>query len=479
MISYIEHRLASLFFLAMSLTGATACATAGGPATRPFAPCCSLLATNPEQSNTRFNTPLVAHRVGPLGIGKDSIWSGLTFIPDATSGHYPAWDIDEVAAFDPRLPGGWAMRMVLTSYPNFGATTGTFAPAVTPGTVVDFTQDGTGQWSPRGNAFPSAGKRFIQTSVTAVGNRTFACATTDDNEIWLSEWDAMSGASGARREMRLAAFQSGAKGSVRDVACATVGEPSYDDAHPTQTLHVCAVTGDGHAWHLASAPLTRNGGEEPGFGAIEDIADGAGTASVGGNPSKWAMIDCAGNRGLLHVVVASERIGANDGGAVYRAITNGFGTWHQWEPIPRTLFNTGPVPLQVMGPVTSLAIGFCNDGLPTQGLHDVYQLNVAMIINGELYFTVRADDPLPWGPPPPGLTWVTLTGGAGGFTVTTMTLDLSGLRPPAPPSLWRPLESGQGRPGHATNARWGSLSISSRPFPMCRDDDTSIECKDP
>jgi len=453
---------------------AGACSPARGPVTRPIVPCCSLLATLPEMTDTRYNSPVVARRIGPLGLGRDSIWSALTFLPSGIDGKYPTWDIDEASAFDPRLTGGWVMRLVLTTGPDFGTTSPSRLPSVPAGTVVEYTQDATGHWSARGNAFPTAGKQFELTSVTAVGNRIFACASTSDNEIWWSEWDARSGESGVRREGRLADFASGAHGSIEDVACATVGPPSYDDAHPTQTLHVCVITNEGfpfakrRAWHLASAPLTRDGGEQPLFGSLEDIEAGAGYV---GN---WDIIDCAGtDKGRLYVVGVSS-------GSVYYAVSNGFGLWNQWQVMPRRSFASGPLTFNVLGPVTSLAIGFCNDGVPAMGLQDVFQLNVAMIIGGQLYFSVLASDPLSWQPRPPPTTFVTLSVQPGAVIMTKETLNLSpSFAPQAPPSRWRPLESGQGRPGHSTNAPWGKLSISSRPFQICRDEDSSFLCIEP
>jgi hypothetical protein len=162
----------------------------------------------------------------------------------------------------------------------------------------------------------------------------------------------------------------------RAVSCASVRNPTTG----TDDLHVCAVGGKlVHA--IGSGDLSSSG-----FSKWTGFSDVGTAARI---PAGAIDVDCAGNRGQLHMVVTTVT-------GVWHTIRNPSGVWAQATNVVAAAGMPPGVTRIFPG---NVAIGFCNDGVRTDGGSDYSQLNVAITnayASDPIYHTVRSTNPIAW-----------------------------------------------------------------------------------
>jgi hypothetical protein len=385
-----------------------------------------------------------AKRFGPGETGHWFSWNNL----GPREIVVPSWDADQVwisggaieggnelhrvdAIFQdvqPRIPGTTARAGDLVySHERF---TGEWLAGGALGRPDPPTGPGPGVIIPAGRVFngPDNPSGFLLVSVASVRDELHVCAIgwnrrlyhvyrqkTDPFHNNWSQWTDIE-------------FRAGERGRFIEVGCAGV----YNPATGMQDLHLCGVTGDGHIWHAVGSGTLSN----LGFSNWSPLADVGGVIGERGN---FFDVDCAGNRGQLHLVAltASPEEGDADR-RVWHTIRNPGGGWAP----PTDVLAAAGIPADAR-PFTpsGVAIGFCNAGV-RPGPSDFSQLNVAISGRtetpapsiGRVIYTIRSTNSIEW-------------------------------RPGSSPSLWKPAIDLLAETHAPTPRSVGVRSVAERPFP--------------
>jgi hypothetical protein len=226
-------------------------------------------------------------------------------------------DVDQVWISGPSVPGGNDLHRVDVMERNFEPPAA--GGLALTGQLIYTRQRYTGRWadccssfqalgSPRrgpGNPIPVPIAReprfFTSVSVAGVREQLHVCALSN-GRIW-----HISRRNNPSVQADLSGFDDwgfwtdvesqagGNRGPFVDVSCASVRNPTTG----SDDLHVCALSRSttGRLWHtIGTGPLTANG-----FSTWTPLVN---VGQAAGLP--WALhVDCAGNRGQLHLAVAT------------------------------------------------------------------------------------------------------------------------------------------------------------------------------
>lgn len=174
---------------------------------------------------------------------------------------------------------------------------------------------------------------------------------------------------------------AGEIGALLDVACAGVVNPSTN----TQELHICAVTDDGRIWHAVASDF-----DSASRGIFTSWTTFGDVESQIGDLGDLVRVDCAENGSQLHLVAVARR---NGGYTAWHTIRGASGAFTP----PTDVIGAASV-LSIVGEMTDVGIGFCNEGVPPDAPSDVSQLNIVIAINDGLVHTIRSAQPVLWTP---------------------------------------------------------------------------------
>jgi hypothetical protein len=417
------------------VTGATSC-DGNEPATESLKsdPCCALLAAANPDGLLRDPRLLISQR---RDAPTDDRWEllGDTHIPQVTPGT-PEWvwpyllDVKEVAL--PTGGNGYQVHDLITDVvlgrgatlnDMIQGTNGLWGPVRTfvgTSAVVPSGQPG----GPLGTDLGRAG-HFTRVSGAAVGNQLHVCAVEAHGQVERNIYDPASDRFEGWTDIEMKSQSE--VGQFVDVACAAVVNP----ATGLEELHVCGVTDDGRLWHSVESPFRT-------FSPFQDVE-----LANGQEVGQFKRVDCAGNKGQLHLV------GVTTNGRAWHTIRIP-GGWSGFQDILDQAPPDPPTqpPPGGHGGMVDVAIGFCNDYVPADGPRDVSQLNVVLTEGGgqtgqsHIWHTIRSTNTVSWSP-----------GSA--------------------PSHWRPIRDlgpiinrGSLSPVPATTVSngWGGFSVGFRPF---------------
>jgi hypothetical protein len=223
--------------------------------------------------------------------------------------------------------------------------------------------------------------QFHRVSGAVVEGKLHICATETQGQVERNIFDPATGHFEGWTDIEM---HSGSEvGNFVDVACASVVNP----ATGLEELQVCGVTDDGHLWHSVESPPRT-------FTHFADVE-----YANGRDVGTFKRVDCAGNKGQLHLV------GVTTSGRAWHTIRIP-GGWSGFEDVldqapadPSTLTPPGS-----HGGMLDVAIGFCNDYVPADGPRDVSQLNVVLTEDGgqrgdsRIWHTIRATNTVAWSP---------------------------------------------------------------------------------
>jgi hypothetical protein len=282
-------RLASALCALALLAGATSCGTQPATQSLKYNPCCALVVGANPDGLLRTSRLFISQR---RGAPTDDQWGllGDTHIPPpATPGPDFVWpllgDVKEVAV--PTGGNGFQVHDLIV---------------LADGTFADMIQNADGLWRPpdvfRGPAATvptgqSGGPlgadrgrvaRFKRVSGAVVEGKLHICATETNGQVERNIFDPATDHFEGWTDIEMTSGKEA--GDFTDVACASVVNPTTG----LEELQVCGVTGDGHLWHsLESPPRT--------FSPFADVE-----YANGQDVGNFKRVDCAGNKGQLHLV---------------------------------------------------------------------------------------------------------------------------------------------------------------------------------
>jgi hypothetical protein len=303
-----------------------------------------------------------------------------SFLP---SGFWDVTDIAEVAVPQGSIYGCEESHVLMT------INSGPGAPFVFAGEMLHKRQRTDGTWTPfttlsggMGFTFtPARPWRFDRVAVARVNEELHVCGVTvqpssasfavnpgvlahavrrynagaDAAGLELRQWSDWTEVSSFTRNL----------GRAADVGCAGVQNP----ATGREELHVVVVTDRGQLLHsIRTGPTSWLP-----FGDVEALAGARGP---------FTRVDCAARGNLLHVVAVGQHQRA---WYTIRSTT-------QWRPF-EDVQNAAAAPLSVIDPISNIAVGLYNQGLPSNDWHLII---VGLSMNP--YYTVRSSQALLWPP---------------------------------------------------------------------------------
>ena len=419
-------KAAVLLSLSAACNGSSSCN--GTPPINPhlgFNPCCALVAG--EAGGPNDPRIIISQRRGPPN---EDRWPllGDHHLVTVTPGAAP-WkamrDIKEVTL--PVANGGYQVHVLVLEF---------------DGIFSDMVQNPDASWSgvtkllgyqrlvPTGQTGGPLGTDVGRTGVfrrisgASVAGKLHICAIEAQGQVVRNIFDPTGNQFGGWTDIELTTGSE--NGRFIDVACAAV------ERNGSEELHVCAVTDNGALWHS----MESSGGTFSPFGDVEGQA---------GDVGLFTRVDCAGNRGQLHMV----------------GLTTDGRAWHtaripsQWRAFENVTDQARDASTSTTSPQTGfrdVAIGFCNHDVPPDGASDVSQLNV--VLTGP-----RTTAPGP--PPTPSGIWHTIRS-------TNPVSWTAG----AAPQHWRPIRDLGVQINRTVSSPlpsmtpdlWGGFSIGFRPF---------------